>query len=419
MISYRAAWVCPIDHPPIRDGVVIVDADRIVAVGSGESFDQLPDRTGVQLRYLGNVVLLPGLVNAHVHLELSWLRGRVPPAGKFTDWVKQLVALRRTPEAPGDPAVLGPLKGAIQELKASGTVAVGDISNSLASVAPMMDAGLDGVVFHELLGFKELDGALIERTRDRRVAAGGRVSLAPHAPYSTSPELFQAIRAAVSGSHCPIMSVHLGESPEETEFLATGTGAWRGMLEFIGVWREDWPIPACGPVEYLERLGVIDAKTLVVHGVQFDDAALGKLRSLGATLVTCPRSNQWVGVGAPPIARFYQSGVAVAVGTDSLASVEDLNLFSELKAMREIAPSVSARKLIESATLVGARALGLDAELGSLSPGKRAEILAVTLPDSVDDVEEYLVSGIDPSRIRSLGTLGTFGTLGTSGPHGT
>jgi cytosine/adenosine deaminase-related metal-dependent hydrolase len=401
MISYRAAWVCPIDHPPIRDGVVIVDAGRIVAVGSGESFDQLPDRTGVHLRYLRNVVLLPGLINAHVHLELSWLRGRVPPAEKFTDWVKQLVATRGLPGR-ADEAVVEPLKAAIRELKASGTVAVGDISNSLASVGPMRDAGLDGVVFHELLGFKELDGALIEKTRDARAAAGGRVSLAPHAPYSTSPELFQAIRAAVGGSDCPIMSVHLGESPEETEFLATGTGAWRGVLEFIGVWRDDWPVPACGPVEYLDRLGVIDAKTLVVHGVQFDDAALKRLRSIGATLVTCPRSNQWVGVGAPPIERFYQSGVAVAVGTDSLASVEDLNLFSELKAMRAIAPNVQARKFIESATLVGARALGLDGELGSLSPGKRAEILAITLPDSVDDIEEHLVSGIEPSRISYL-----------------
>lgn len=313
-----------------------------------------------------------------------------------------------------DPNVVGPLRDAIQELRASGTVAVGDISNSLASVAPMKEAGLDGVVFHELLGFKERDGAAIERTREARTAvAGARVSLAPHAPYSTSPELFQAIRAEVNGSAIPIMSVHLGESPEESEFLSTGTGPWRAMLEFIGVWRNDWTIPACGPVEYLDRLGVIDARTLVVHGVQFDDAALKRLAKIRATLVTCPRSNRWVGVGDPPIERFYQSGVAIAVGTDSLASVDDLNLFTELKTMRSIAPAVPARRFLESATLIGARALGLESELGSLSPGKRAEILAVRLPDSVDDVEEYLVSGIDPSSIRSLGTTGTFGTHGT------
>jgi len=345
---------------------------------------------------------MPGLINAHIHLELSWLRGRVPPAGKFTDWVKQLVAARGGIERPDDPAVLESLRAAIHELKASGTVAVGDISNSLASPAAMRDAGLGGVVFHELLGFKQRDGALVERSREARAAAAGCVSLAPHAPYSTSPELFQAIRGEVSASACRIMSVHLGESPEETELLATGTGPWRGILEFIGLWRDDWTIPACGPVEYLDRLGVIDARTLVVHGVQFDDAALARLAAIGATLVTCPRSNQWVGVGVPPIERFYASGVRVAVGTDSLASVEDLNLFSELKTMRGIAPAVPAAKLLASATLAGARALGLEHELGSLTPGKRAEILAIALPGPVDDIEEHLLAGMDPARITHL-----------------
>jgi len=397
MTAYRAAWICPIDQPPIRGGIVHVDGGRITGIGDQGS--GVGDRRVVDL---GHVVLMPGLINAHIHLELSWLRGRVPPAGKFTDWVKPLFAIRRGVERADDPAVLEPLRGAIRELQASGTVAVGDISNSLASPPLMQAAGLDGIVFHELLGFNERDGALVERTRAARAGAAGRVSLAPHAPYSTSPELFQAIRAEVGASACPIMSVHLGESPEETELLAAATGPWRGMLEFIGVWRDDWVVPGCGPVEYLDRLGVIDARTLVVHGVQFDDHALARLAARGATLVTCPRSNQWVGVGLPPIQRFYDSGVPVAIGTDSLASVEDLNLFSELKTMHWIAPAVPAGKLLESATLVGARALGLDRELGSLTPGKRAEILAIELPGPVDDIEEHLVSGVDPNRISLL-----------------
>jgi cytosine/adenosine deaminase-related metal-dependent hydrolase len=269
----------------------------------------------------------------------------------------------------------------------------------------MREAGLDGVVFHELLGFKERDGTLIASTRALRQAAadaGARVSLAPHAPYSTSLELFRAIRAEVDESACPIMSVHLGESPEEVELLEKGTGAWRGMLEMIGAWRDDWTIPACDPVGYLDRHELLDANTLVIHGVQFGDAALARLKAIGATVVTCPRSNRWVGVGYPPIARFYQSGVKVAVGTDSLASVEDLNLFSELKTMRWLAPEVAAAKILESATLVGACALGLGDELGSLTPGKRAAMIAVALPDAVGDVEEFLLSGVTPERIQLL-----------------
>jgi cytosine/adenosine deaminase-related metal-dependent hydrolase len=403
MTAYRAAWVCPIDRPPIRDGAVRIDGGRIVAVGP-DKFDN--DDVLIDM---GDSVLMPGLINAHTHLELSWLRGRVPPANRFTDWVKQLVAIRRGTEQLITPEIVAPIHDAIREAQRTGTAAVGDISNSLAAVEPMKQAGLDGVVFHELLGFNERDGALVEASKGRRDAAarhGIRITLAPHAPYSTSVELFKAIRDAVNQSECPIMSVHLGESLEEVELLQQGSGPWRGMLEMIGLWRDDWAIPACGPVQFLERHGIIDAKTLVVHGVQFDDEALRRLKDLGATLVTCPRSNRWVGVGYPPIERFYQSGVSVAVGTDSLASVEDLSLFSELKTMRWLAPTVPARKILESATIVGARALSLDHELGSLTPGKRAAIIAVALPDGVDDVEEYLVSGIQPARISWL-ELGT------------
>ena len=399
MTAYRAAWVCPIDQPPIRNGAVRVSNGRIAAIGASEfkHDDVFID--------MGDAVLLPGLINAHTHLELSWLRGRVPPANRFTDWVKTLVAIRRGTEQAITPEIVAPIHDAISELQWTGTVAVGDVSNSLASVEPMVQHGVKGVVFHELLGFSARDGAVIAASREKRDAAarrGVRVTLAPHAPYSTSVELFKAIREAVNASPCPIMAVHLGESPEEVELLATGGGPWRGMLETIGVWRDDWTVPECGPVQFLERHGVIDAATLVVHGVQFDDDALIRLKALGATLVTCPRSNRWVGVGYPPIERFYKSGVPVAVGTDSLASVEDLNLFSELKTMRYLAPSVPARKILESATLVGARALGVEEELGTLTAGKAADIIAVTVPADVTDVEEYLLSGIEAPQIEWL-----------------
>ena len=388
----RAAWILPIDRPPIRNGAVEIDGDRIVGVkASGDSPDAPPP-----------VALLPGLVNAHTHLELSWLRGRVPPASSFTEWVKTLFAIRGRPDGAMSPEQVAAIDHAAAEVRASGTAVVGDISNSLMSVPAMRRSGLHGVVFHELLGFKERDGALVQSSRDRRAAAasgGARISLAPHAPYSTSLELFGAIRRAVDASDCRVMSVHLGESREEVELLSTGTGPWRAILEMIGAWRDDWAVPACDPVAYLDRHRLIDSNTLVVHGVQFDDRALGRLAEIGATLVTCPRSNQWVGVGYPPVDRFYRSGVNVAVGTDSLASVDDLNLFSELKTLRWLAPEVPAARILESATLAGARALGLEDDLGSIAPGKRAALIAVRLPREVEDVEEYLVSGITPSQV--------------------
>ena len=391
----RAAWVCPIAAPPFRDGWLAIDGDRIAGVGQGTPPGPATD--------LGDVALLPSLVNAHVHLELSWLRDRVPPANAFTSWVKQLFAIRgRALERADDPAVMGAIDAAIRELRDTGTGAVGEVSNSLVTVRPLADAGLRGIVFHELLGFDARDAGPVERSQPQReaaTAAGLPVVPAPHAPYSVSPELFRAVRAAVDASPLPITSVHVGESDEELHLLRDGTGPWRDLLELIRVWRDDWTPPGTGPVAYLDALGVLDARTRVVHGTQLTRPELDRLAAVGATVVTCPRSNQWVGVGVPPVAAFYEAGVAVAVGTDSLASVADLNLFSELKAMRWLAPKVPARALLESATAVGARALGLDGELGTLEAGKRASVLAVQVPPPVTDVEEHLVGGITPSQV--------------------
>ena len=404
MKVFRASWLCPITRPPIANGWLAVDAGRVAGVG-----ERLDDAPRAPIRDLGRVAILPGLVNAHTHLELSWLRGRVPPAATFVDWIKQLFITRGgRHERPDDPAVLDAARDAILELRECGIAAVGDISNSLATVAPLRESGLRGVVFHELLGFNLPHGHRIEETRsarDEARAIGGddvRISVAPHACYSVSPEMFQAIRAELDRQPVRITSVHVGESESEMQFLEHGGGPWPGMLRWVGSWVEEWQPPRCGPVEFLNTLRFLDAQTLVVHGVQLSDDSLVRLRSLGCTLVTCPRSNQWVGVGVPPIERFYASGVPVAVGTDSLASVEDLNVFSELKTMRWLAPSVPARTLLESATLVGARALGLGAQLGSLDVGKLAETIAVDLPQDFEDVEEYLVSGIQPSQIEWL-----------------
>jgi 5-methylthioadenosine/S-adenosylhomocysteine deaminase len=136
--------------------------------------------------------------------------------------------------------------------------------------------------------------------------------------------------------------------------------------------------------------------------VHFTDAELARLAAAGATVVTCPRSNRWTGAGVAPVDRFYTSGVRIAVGTDSLASVDDLNLFAELAEMRRLAPAVPAPHILESATLAGAAALGFGAELGSIAPGKRAQLLAVRLPTGLADVEEYLLSGVEPSDVRWL-----------------
>ena len=418
MTSFSADWILPISDAPLDGGVVTLDDGRIVSVAPGKSDADVA---------LGRAVVLPGLVNAHTHLELSYLRGRIAPAARFLDWVRPMLAARQERSSIDDAAILRAAAQAIQEARATGTALVGDVTNTLATVSALADAGMPAHVFHELIGFGgvDVDEQVASARRAIDAVAGGavaddavaydavaydaiaedqdiRLSLAPHAPYSVSPALFAAIRRDLD-AHAPTVStVHLGESPEEVEFLKSGAGPWRTLLEDLGVWNDQWEAPQSSPVEYLAEMGLLTASMLAVHGVQFDGADLDRLRTLGVTLVSCPRSNRYVGVGSPPLEAFYAMDVEVAFGTDSLASVDDLNMFSELAEARRIAPKVPARTLLRSATLTGAGARGFGAQFGSIEPGKRAALIAVRVPEGVSDVEEYLVSGIQPSAIQWL-----------------
>jgi aminodeoxyfutalosine deaminase len=303
--------------------------------------------------------------------------------------------------------VLDGIRTAINEMRASGTGVVGDISNTLATIAPLKEAGMMAHVFQELIGFNlapaDADGR-VRQARERLTAcvdAGGdvRASVVPHAPYSVGRPLFDAIRVDWDAHAGAPSSVHLGESVEEMELLRTGRGPIREILEAIGVWTPEWTTPCCGPVEYIERCGLLQPGMLVVHGVQLTDGELQRVREANATLVTCPRSNRWTGAGTPPMSRFYASGARIAIGTDSLASVEDLNLFHEMAEVHRLAPDVAPARIIESATRIGAEALGFGRDAGTIESGKRARLIAVRVPADVRDVEEYLVAGVQAADV--------------------
>jgi cytosine/adenosine deaminase-related metal-dependent hydrolase len=389
----RAKWILPVDRPPIDGGWIAVDHGRVASVGGG--------RPPATAENLGDVAVLPGLVNAHTHLELGWLAGRVPAMSSIVEWIRTLIRERSTGPPEGDAGIVQGIERGIQEARATGTVLVGDISNTLAA-PPVLDAnGFASVTFHEILGFNAHDpDGLVRQAWERvdRVSSGG-AGVVAHAPYSVSPALFRSI--AGTRRHVPL-SVHLGESAEETEFLLTGTGPFRELLEELGAWDDSWDVPRCDPVEYLKRVDYLSPGCLVVHGVHLSVAALERLRDEDAVVVTCPRSNEWVGAGMPPISHFYGSGVRVAVGTDSLASVGSLSVFDELAALRRIAPEVSAASLLESATRIGAEALGQGHEFGTIAAGRRAAFVTVRLPTHVIDVEEYLVGGVPADDIHPI-----------------
>ncbi len=392
--KFRADWVLPIAGEPLENAIVTVDEGAIVEVGSGDVADA---------RDLGRAVILPSLVNAHTHLELSYLHGAIPRTERFVDWIRRLMATRRDYPDPQADVIMDAARKAIAAARASGTGLIGEVTNTLVTAPLLRDANMPAHVFFELLGFNAPDPderVSAGRARLEGALAGGlRGSVAPHAPYSVSPALFSAIRADLDRQEETVSTVHLGESPEEVELLRRGSGPWRVLLEELGVWDSQWKAPGTSPVQYLESLGFLDRRVLAVHGVQLSGDDLGRLRALNVTMVSCPRSNRYVGVGSPPLEAFYAMDVDVAFGTDSLASVDDLNMFAELAEARRIAPRVSAHALLRSATLAGAAALNREADYGSIEAGKRASLIAVRLPAGVTDVEECLVGGVAPEAV--------------------
>ena len=406
MIRYHASWILPIAEPPIRDGWIVTDGGRIVAYGAyGAVTRRAASHAERREVDLGEVAVLPGLVNAHTHLELSYLRDEIAPASEFVSWIRAVMSARRQRPHPAAAAIVGAMDQAIADSAAHGTAVVGDISNTLVSFAALARSRLAAVVFFEILGFNTTDPKALVEHACREIEALGatdrvRVSLAAHAPHTVAPLVFRAIRKAIERDPFAPCSVHVSESVEEVEFIRTGGGPWRQLLEEAGVWNAGWNAPGVTPVRFLDDSGFLDARVLAVHGVQMTPADLSRLAARGATLVTCPRSNGHTGAGAPPIEDFYASGVHVAVGTDSLASAPDLSVFAELATLRALAPSVPASTLLASATIEGARALGFDADYGTIEPGKRAQLVAVDMPAGTRDVEECLVSGIQRDQVR-------------------
>ena len=390
----RASWVVPVAGPPLADGLVAVQGGRILWVGRGDG----PGRPDGPVTDLGDAVLMPGLVNAHCHLELSHLAGRLPRTEGFVPWIEALVAER----ASEDPALVRDhARRAIAAAEQTGTVAVGDVSNTLAHLDLLRASGLRAVVFYELLGWDPAGCGEILRAAEERLAAVAaepdgpvRVRLAAHAPHSVSPPLLRALRERGGPA-----SIHLAESPAETDFLASGRGEWAGFLARRGLGGVSFDPPGLTPVRYLESLGVLAPGLVAAHCVRVDGEDRALLARRGVYVALCARSNRNLGVGLPPLPDLLADGVRLCLGTDSVASGDSLDLLQDAALLHRAYPKVEPARLVRLATEGGAEALGMP-DLGALAPGTAAARAAAPAPRGLSDPCAFLVSG--EARLRPV-----------------
>ncbi len=379
-----ADWVLPISAPPISNGAVVVEGERIAAVG---------ERARLELEYpsepqehFAGCIMTPGLVNAHTHLTLSALAGVVDSV-PFVQWLPRLVTALK-PWDVADHEASGVL-GAEESL-ACGVTVVGDIAYGAAEVGRASKAGLGGVYYWELLGIQAEEVASrldYLRYPSRHDVYGPRVicGLSPHSPYTSGPALLTEVHDTAARLGVPT-AIHISESAAEVQLLMDGTGPLAGTAGRTAFGFEP---PRSTTAAYLAALGALDGTTAVhlCHVTEDDIAVLGR-HARGA--VTCPRSNHYLGNPLPRISLLLEAGISVGIGTDSSASNYDLDLLAEVRALRAAEPHLSADTLITIATAGGAQALGVADRYGTLTPNNFAD-LAVFAVDAADDPASALI----------------------------
>jgi aminodeoxyfutalosine deaminase len=395
--TLTARWIIPVDGPPLPHGTMTALGGKIAAVEPWGRTTADED--------LGNCAILPGFVNAHTHLDLTGLHGLVPPGPDFTAWLRAVIQHRRTrlPEE-----VEHDIKAGITAALAEGTTLLGDISAGGVSWSALQDAPLRSVVFHELLGLsrpraRQAWQSARDWLADRPEGHVCQPGLSPHAPYSVRGSLFRAVFGGARRRGLPV-AIHLGETLAELELLAHQRGPFVDFLSQLGVWDPDGLVPS---IDELLRQSRGGARVLLIHGNYLTPAQL----AAGDTVVYCPRTHAAFGHRPYPLQAFLEAGVRVALGTDSLASNPDLSVLEEARFIYRRYPEIAPAEVLRLATLNGAEALGWADVTGSLTPGKSADWLALTLAEEAGDpCEQVLAAGTRPRRVLIAGRemLGSF-----------
>lgn len=385
-----ASFVLPVTSPPIENGAIAIDGDTIVDLGPLK--DVIAKFPSVEPEDCGTAAISPGFVNCHSHLEITSMRGLLDDVEHdFRSWLLKLTSLRSL--LTDDDIQASAVTGATEGAKA-GVTCFGDIGRvGHAGVAALRQVGLRGVVFQETEFSPDNTTAdddflkLAEKYEKLRKEETGlvRVGISPHSPYTVGSRLFELIAQYSILNGVPL-SIHAAESAAETELLASGTGIFTELYDTNGL---EWHSPHCSPINYLERIGVLSTRPLLGHCIRVSESDIARIAANGAKVAHCPKSNAKFGHGSAPFEAFLNAGVMVGLGSDSVASNNVCDMLEEARfavlAARNREGSsrfISAREALETATLGGAKALGLESKIGSLEVGKQADIAVIALDNA-------------------------------------
>jgi cytosine/adenosine deaminase-related metal-dependent hydrolase len=402
--ALTARYVFPVSSPPIENGVVVIDEGRIVSVGhevpaSAQRIDLnelASDRHAV-------VAIVPGFVNAHTHLEFSDLPTPLGSAGMaFPDWIRAVIGQRA--QLSGVDTRQQAIALGLQESLHAGTTTLGDIASSEPVASTYAASPINCVVMREWLG---LSDQRVETAREEALRYDTINTLAsfgpptdyhhgfsPHAPYSTHWKIVELLCDSARGN-VPV-AMHLAESRDELELLKSHSGPFRSLLEELNVWNADAiPHPA-RPLDYLQRLAQAD-HSLVIHGnyLADDEVTFIAARADRMTVVYCPRTHAYFRHEMYPLAKMLAAGVNVALGTDSRGSNPDLNLLSEMRHVASNHRQISPATVLQLGTINGAKSLGLEESVGTLEPGKRADLAIVAIANARESDPHRLLLDAD------------------------
>jgi aminodeoxyfutalosine deaminase len=395
MIAYRCRTLVTMDGEPIADGAFLIEKNRFVRTGTSKTV--LGDYGG-KIVDLGEVAVLPGLINAHCHLDYTLMRGAILPAHSFSQWVGRINALKRSLS---DSDYLNSMIEGFAELQKNGVTTVLDIVAN-PQVFPLLPTPpIRAWYFLELIDVRPRPwndesafGSWLFFSKHPNALGG--VGLSPHAPYTASTHLYQLSRECSRLFNMPV-TTHLSESSEEFDMFSRADGELYQFLKKIGR-----PMDDCGKISPLRHLllnGLIDSRCIVVHLNEVDDLDLELLATPAwrtLNIVHCPKSHRFLHHNRFPLESLRERGLNVAIGTDSLASNDSLNLFSELRTVRKNYPSLSSEDALQMSTVCAAKALGKESELGRIAPGYLADAISVPFSGGPSEVYDEILANRKP-----------------------